>query len=77
MNVNDYVRIKPSEYGWQMLNDSAAAFNVTYGHFVKKKIPEPDQDGYITMQFWDFMSHFDWTKGMILTPPFIDMKLVK
>jgi hypothetical protein len=75
-NVNSMVKVKLTDIGWGILRDDRER--------MKKGIPthdwslpKPDEDGYLTYQFWCFMQLFGPHIHMgMLTPFETDILLV-
>lgn len=82
MNPNDIVRIKPTESGWESIVKYTDNFNDDIrkrspGARFRMSIPEPDEDGYISGQFWSIMQYFDWQNPAGSESPFCDMQVEK
>lgn len=55
-NINDYVKIKLKDDGYQHIIDTKAKYNIiTTKESLLKRV---DKDGYYAMQMHDFMSMF-------------------
>jgi hypothetical protein len=80
MSPNDFVKIKPTERGWEMIIKYVDEFNdhIKANHpkaQFRLSVPKADQDGYIREQFWSLMGYFNWNKGIGQDLPFSDLKL--
>lgn len=83
ININDRVRLKPTETGWRMILKTIDDFNAgmsrrsPYVRF-REQVPAVDDGGRITGQFWCLMRYFEhasWCAGA--EPPFNDLEIIK
>ena len=57
LNINSYVRIKPTEFGLETLRKKYEVIKEWYpAEF--NRLTTPDEDGYIEMQLWQVMHIF-------------------
>lgn len=57
ININEYVKVKLTDYGKEIFYHQYDNFNKTYGkEIIKPRYPEVDSDGYTSFQLWDFMN---------------------
>lgn len=80
MNPNDNVRIKPTDSGWQQIVRYVDTFNdnmrKTYPRSkYRMSVPTPDDEGYISDQFWSLMMYFEWKNSCGMELPFVDMQI--
>jgi len=68
-NVNDYVRVRLTETGWDILNADLALRRAQFPS-AKWSLPKPDTDGWIRYQLWSFMQEFGPHIAMGLKTPF-------
>ena len=69
-NLNDYVRVRLTERGLQIMNDEDARLCALYP---KMRKPEPlkvDAEGYARFQLWALMQQFGPHIGLAIRSPF-------
>lgn len=72
MNINDYVWIEVTDYGWECIEDYVADQNREFKRFgVTMSLPER-HGRWVKGQFWCLMTYFDWQHGLLSDPPFFN-----
>lgn len=70
-NVNEYVRVKLTERGRQILLDEAAEFRREHPQVKSPhSLPKEDEEGWSKWQMWSLMQHFGPHIHLGFDPPF-------
>ena len=73
ININEYVKVKLTDYGKEIFYHQYDNLNKTYGkEIIKPSYPTVDSDGYTSFQLWYFMNlygrHIDMGVQNVIEP---------
>lgn len=73
ININEYVKVKLTDYGKEIFYHQYDNLNKTYGkEIIKPSYPTVDSDGYTSFQLWYFMNlygrHIDMGVKNVIEP---------